>query len=458
MALTFFWNSAPGRAASALFLAVTLAACAATERPDLQRLYSSENNSVDQAPLILIHGAFGARLCDAAGVEHWPGGLKGLLFSDHETLALPIQESRGAATTNLTPCGLTDTVAGRDFYGRIESTLTGPGGYELKEAGTPTSSTGRHLYRFVYDWRQDNSITAGKLDQLVEQIRRDHEDPDLKVDIVAHSMGGLITRYWLRYGTVDVLNDNDFPLNNMGGRKVRKVILLGTPSLGSTSALQQLVDGAKLGPSKLSSELLMSFPSAYQLLPHPISEPILGNRGQQLERDIFDVDIWRALEWGIFEPDRRATLLERGWSEKEIGEFEEYAHIHLERARRFVWSLTVKNEERPYELIVFGGDCVATPARILIEDIGPESHVRLWPREIAAPREAVDYESKMLEPGDGAVTKASLLGRATLDPSVPRHRFSDFPLDYAVMFCEDHSQLPGNITFQDNLLHILLSR
>ena len=64
----------------------------------------------------------------------------------------------------------------------------------------------------------------------------------------------------------------------------------------------------------------------------------------------------------------------------------------------------------------------------------------------------------LLEPGDGAVTKASLLGRAELDPSVPRHRFSDFPLDYPVMFCEDQSQVPGKITLQDNLLHILLSR
>ena len=64
----------------------------------------------------------------------------------------------------------------------------------------------------------------------------------------------------------------------------------------------------------------------------------------------------------------------------------------------------------------------------------------------------------LLEPGAGAVNKACLLGRADLQPSVPRHRFSDFPLDNPVMFCEDHSQLPGNITFQDNLLHILLSR
>ena len=107
---------------------------------------------------------------------------------------------------------------------------------------------------------------------------------------------------------------------------------------------------------------------------------------------------------------------------------------------------------------MFGGDCNPTPARIVIEDVGDESHVRLWPDEIRAPREGVDYEALMLEPGDGSVTKASLLARSTLDPSIPRHRFSDFPLDYSVMFCEDHGQLTGNLTFQDNLLHILLSR
>ncbi|MEM1403028.1 MAG: hypothetical protein AAGG55_06845 [Pseudomonadota bacterium] len=70
----------------------------------------------------------------------------------------------------------------------------------------------------------------------------------------------------------------------------------------------------------------------------------------------------------------------------------------------------------------------------------------------------MDDQKGMLGPGDGAVTKASLLGRAALELSVPRRRFSDFPLNYAVMFCEDHSQLPGNVTFHDDLLHILLHR
>jgi alpha-beta hydrolase superfamily lysophospholipase len=93
---------------------------------------------------------------------------------------------------------MTDTVAGQDFYGEIEQTLTGPGGYVLTTPGTPTDTHQRHYYRFVYDWRQDNAKSAAALDQLVNQIRIDHQKPDLQVDVVAHSMGGLLTRYWLR--------------------------------------------------------------------------------------------------------------------------------------------------------------------------------------------------------------------------------------------------------------------
>ena len=316
----------------------------------------------------------------------------------------------------------------------------------------------RRYYRFIYDWRQDNSFTAARLDSLVEQIRQDHDTPELQVDIVAHSMGGLVTRYWLRYGKTDVLDSNDFPLNNTGAAKARKVILVGTPNLGSTSALQQILVGADFGVNKIAPEVLLSFPSAYQLLPHPIVDSVLGTSGKPLRRDIYDVDKWRALQWGPFDPALRARLQEQGWSQTQLSALEKSAATRLERARRFVWSLTVRNTQAPHELIVFGGDCVPTPARILIEDIGDESHVRLWPDEIKQPRSSIDYHSIMLEPGDGAVTKASLLARTELDPSIPRHRYSDFPLDYAVMFCGDHSDLPGNITFQDNLLHILLNR
>ncbi|WP_351123521.1 hypothetical protein [Shewanella sp. T24-MNA-CIBAN-0130] len=120
--------------------------------------------------------------------------------------------------------------------------------------------------------------------------------------------------------------------------------------------------------------------------------------------------------------------------------------------------MSVKNDDPAEQLIVFGGDCHQTPARILIEDIDNESFVRLWPKEIKAPLKNIDYEALMLEPGDGAVSKQSLLAKTSLDPLQPRHQYSYFPLQYAVMICEQHSRLPGNITFQDNLLHILLTK
>jgi hypothetical protein len=113
--------------------------------------------------------------------------------------------------------------------------------------------------------------------------------------------------------------------------------------------------------------------------------------------------------------------------------------------------------EQPYELIVFGGDCDLTPARIVVEEVNGVSEIRLWPGEVKNPLPGVDYSRLMLEPGDGTVTKASLLARESLDPSVPRHKWVSFPLDYPIFSCESHTKLTSNVTFQNNLLHTLLS-
>lgn len=446
------------RLLAVLITAIIVSACASI-RPELTTLYKTENVLAEQPPVILIHGAFGGRLCDSNAREHWPGSVFNLLLSDYRTLAVNTPDSpMNKNSPPLSVCGLTDNVAGNDFYGEIEATLTGPGGYLFTDPGAPVTDTQRRYYRFTYDWRQDNSLSAAKLDALVEQIRRDHGNEALQVDIVAHSMGGLVTRYWLRYGTTDVLDNNDFQINNVGTTKARKVILVGTPNLGSTSALQQILTGADFGVNTIAPEILLTFPSAYQLLPHPIARPILNITGQSMQRDIYDVNLWRALEWGPFDPQVRKRLQKHDWGADNLAALELQVGKLLERARRFVWSLTVENSDAQHELIVFGGDCMATPARILIEDIDDDSRIRLWPHEIERPQKGVNYRALMLEPGDGAVTKASLLARTALDPSIPRHRYSDFPLDYSVMFCGDHTKLPGNITFQDNLLHILLSR
>ncbi|NDK09114.1 hypothetical protein EOM39_07815 [Candidatus Gracilibacteria bacterium] len=57
------------------------------------------------------------------------------------------------------------------------------------------------LYVFGYDWKKDNKITATLLTQLVGLILNDYEKENGcnigKVNIVSHSMGGLVARAML---------------------------------------------------------------------------------------------------------------------------------------------------------------------------------------------------------------------------------------------------------------------
>ena len=63
----------------------------------------------------------------------------------------------------------------------------------------------------------------------------------------------------------------------------------------------------------------------------------------------------------------------------------------------------------------------------------------------------------MFEPGDGQVTKPSLLARQNLNPTAPRDEHIFFPLAYSFFLCVAHDKLTGNLNFQDNLLNVLLS-
>ena len=449
------------------FVVICINACSNSVIPDLSRLYKTpelpsrtqetRTNTI-QPPVILIHGAFGSRLSDKdTNEEHWPGSLWRLLFSDYEDIVLPIDaETLNPSTSNLVATDVTDKVVGKDYYGAIMQTLEQVGGYARGVPGEKQEPSKRHYYLFVYDWREDNVQTVRKLDALIEQIRKDYESPDLKVDIVAHSMGGLITRYYLRYGPEDVLNDNNFLVNGHGFQRINKVILLGTPNLGSVSALLEVLQGLKVGLNRIPSHVMLTWPSTYQLFPHPIRRSMITLDGKTLDRDIFDIEIWRRFEWSIFNPKIRQSIIdEKGAAYYNL--LVNYFNKQIERGRRFVWSLSVATPESPVRHIVFGGDCELTPARLLVEEVNGESMVRLFPDEIEKPIADVDYNLLMLEPGDGRVTKPSLFARDALDPTLPRHRYSHFPLDYAMMLCETHDTLTGNIHFQDNLLNILLT-
>jgi pimeloyl-ACP methyl ester carboxylesterase len=441
--------------------AAALAGCARLDKPDLERLYASTTGADDQPPVVVIPGLMGTRLEDARGREVWIGSLRRALWSRYDDLALKLDpKTLTPAPDGIRPTGITDSFAGRDFYASIIRTLEEAGGYHRAEPGAPPSAA-RSYYVFTYDWRQDNVETVRRLDQFIEQIRRDHGG-DMPVDIIAHYMGGLITRYYLRYGPKDVTLDNRFPVNFHGEDRVRRVVLLGTPNLGSVESLKAFIAGRRLGLRRVPPEVLVTFPSFYQLFPHPINDWLLDAAGEPLDLDPFDLEVWQRFEWSIFDPEVRARIRERfddpAVAEARLALLERWFHKYLERGRRFVWSLTVEMDRSPWQLVVFGGDCELTPARLVVHETDAGSGLYLHPETIGTGKPGVDYARLMLEPGDGTVTKASLLARNVLDPLVPRHPWSFFPLDYPLMLCAEHSALTGNLFFQDNLLHFLLHR
>jgi hypothetical protein len=56
------------------------------------------------------------------------------------------------------------------------------------------------------DGRPIMTAAAARLDALIDRLRRVRREPGLRVDLGAHSAGGLVIRYFIRFGACDVLD------------------------------------------------------------------------------------------------------------------------------------------------------------------------------------------------------------------------------------------------------------
>ncbi len=439
-----------------------VAACSTPPRPDLARMYRVAAVSPDQTPVIVIPGLFGSKLRDrTTGVEVWPGAWNRVLFDDYGDLELRFDPTTlEVRRDNLEAFDLAEVVLGKSFYGPIVNTLVNFGGYVRATPGTPVKAGERRYYVFPYDWRQDNVEQAKGLDHLIDAIRTDYGDPELRVDIVAHSMGGLVARYYLRYGSVDVLDGMPSLISLYGAKRVRKLILLGTPNFGAVSAMHAYLAGEPIGLKRMRPETLATMPSGYQLFPHPLATWLIDPAGNALNDELFDPATWQRYQWNVFDPavEARVRASHHGDADEHLSALKRYFEFRLERARRFAWMLSTPEPATPIRYVLFGGDCTLTPARILVEDDGARPRTVFSPRDARATASADVLERAMLEPGDGRVTKPSLLARETIDPTAPQHEESFLPIAYFFFLCEEHDQLTGNINFQDNLLNVLLTR
>ncbi len=127
---------------------------------------------------------------------------------------------------------------------------------------------GRNFFQFPYDWRRDNRVAARRFQEesrrWMAAWRESSGNAEAKLILIAHSMGGLVARYFL-----EVLE---------GWRDTTTLITFGTPYRGSLNALDTLSNGVpKLFRLIDFTELSRSFTSIYQLLPiYPCYDPGTG--------------------------------------------------------------------------------------------------------------------------------------------------------------------------------------
>ena len=184
----------------------------------------------------------------------------------------------------------------RDEPARVvaDQAFTLPYGELVKEVAHDLSARADEptpVFPFAYDWRQPLGVVERQLDAFVDEVIERtcllkhyyragyHEDP--KVDLVGHSMGGLVLSGWLKGKGADA--------------RVGKVATLATPFRGSFEAVMKVTTGlAELGGSSSSSrerEVARLTPALYYLLP---SFPGALQVDEGLPDTFYDVDLWQA--------------------------------------------------------------------------------------------------------------------------------------------------------------------
>ncbi len=193
-----------------------------------------------------------------------------------------------------------------------------------------------------YDWR----LGVDELGRDFAQRLRNESASTIM--LVAHSMGGLISRA---------------ALNLPGTEKVRRVVLLGTPNSGSFAPVQALRGTyavvrkvARLdlrhSAEELADEVFSTFPSLYHLLPDPRYSG---------ETDLFD-----AAQWPDEGPRPRIELLESARAiERMLAPPDERFTVVVGVDQETVTSVARENGEFVYTVTRHGDGTVPTACAVL---------------------------------------------------------------------------------------------
>lgn len=473
---------------SLLISALVSTGCVSPKRtPNLARIFAAARAKTGKRPIIVIPGMLGSELINSkTGVVEWPSVLR----TSRTDAILPISPDLNANRDDLVPGKIVETLRlGRILpevyvYRDLLEALRHFGGYREGDwANPPVDGDKDTFYVFAYDWRRDNVENARELTRRVERLKDTLRRPDLRFNVIAHSMGGLVARYAAMYGNND-LPAGDAPIqpNWSGAAHIKKIVMLGVPNEGSADAFATLLYGYSITEglrrrvpllNKLTAEDSVTSPALFQLLPHHTAARFLDEELKPLDIDLYDPETWKRYGWSaVNDPDYRARfaagkdgLAPPTAVNDRLRNLDEYFATVLKRARRFHEALDAASEiDPPVMLFAVGGDCEETlQSPVIIRDKVKDRWITLIrPQEIKLAngqkiRKQVVTEA-MYAPGDGRVTRRSLLGEDLAGRRRTGSVFdSPLALTYAVFACDLHGQLPRNATLQDNALTALVS-
>ena len=184
---------------------------------------------------------------------------------------------------------------------------------------------------FAYDWRQSNDVSGQQLSRFIEEKLEGRRDDG--VDIVNHSMGGIITRSAHRHGAP--IKRSAYVACPHFGSPLAYFIL--HPEINSqqfmssfnlpdvpTAGWRSSATAADSGPRKTlyqrRKELFVKFPSMYELLP---DESYLSRRPILFadNRPTFGVDeTYLKNEWAFKAHDMQANVRRAMEFKKELGQ------------------------------------------------------------------------------------------------------------------------------------------
>jgi pimeloyl-ACP methyl ester carboxylesterase len=470
-----------------LILTFVLSGCiSARRKPNLERIFAEARARTGKRPLIVIPGVLGSQLVNyETGEVVWPSAFR----SSDDGLSLPISSNLSSNHDNLVARKIVDTARLAKLapevyvYHEMLVALRQYGGYREGDWSNP-GVDGDHdtFYVFPYDWRRDNVETARDFIERVETLKRKLNRPDLRFNVLAHSMGGLVARYAAMYGDADLPPDGVEPKPSWAGAAhINRIVMFGTPNEGSADAFTTLHEGYSVMEglrrrvpllNKLSREDIFTAPSVFQLLPHRSATRFLDENLQPIEIDLYDPNVWRRYNWSpVNDPEYRRRFVEgrtrgdnapfRGGS---LEELDLYFNVVLKRARHFHEALDAPVGDSPVQLFAFGGDCEDTLfAPIILYDQKKERWVTLTrPREFRTSTgrrvSLKEVTAAMSVPGDGRVSRRSLLGLdLTGKPARNSLYGTALPISYAVFACDLHGELQNNKTLLDNALTALVS-